>query len=77
MVVIRGQWTNETFEEAMDAIEKGICFLRRVDRSWNIPLSSLCDHLNGETRFRKMGLEGLLCESMVKYAKTISQKNIV
>jgi hypothetical protein len=30
MVVIRGQWTNETFEEAMDAIEKGICFLRRV-----------------------------------------------
>jgi hypothetical protein len=27
MVVIRGQWTNETFEQAMDAIEKGICFL--------------------------------------------------
>jgi len=70
MVVIKGQWTSETLEEAMDAIEKRICILRRADRSWNIPLTSFCDHLNGKTRFRKMGLEGLLGESMVKYAKT-------
>jgi hypothetical protein len=52
-------------------LKKEFVVLRRVDRSWNIPLSSFCAHLNGETRFRKMGLEGLLHESMVKYAKKI------
>jgi hypothetical protein len=63
-------------EEGMDAIEKGICFLQRAIRSWKIPLSSLCEHLNGETRSRKMVLEGLFGENMVTYAKKSWQKNI-
>jgi hypothetical protein len=69
MVVIRGQWTSETFKETMDVIEKQTWFLCRDDRSWNIPLSFLCDHLNGETKSKKMGLGGLLGESMVKYGE--------
>ncbi len=76
MVVIKGQWTSETLEETMDAIEKGICFLWKADRSWNISLSSLCDHLNDETKSQKMGLGGLLGESMMKYTKKSWWKNI-
>jgi hypothetical protein len=34
--------------------------VRRASRSWNIPLSSLCDHLNGWMHNNKMGLGGVL-----------------
>ncbi len=30
--------------------------MRRVSRSWNIPLNFLCVHLNKQTHSRKMGL---------------------
>jgi len=40
-------------EEAMDAIENGTTSLRKANRHWNIPLTSLFDHLYGKTRSRK------------------------
>jgi hypothetical protein len=40
-------------EEAMDAIENGTTSLRKVMKHWNIPLTSMSNHLNGETHNRK------------------------
>jgi hypothetical protein len=56
----RHMWTNETLEATMDVVERRTCYLRRANRSWNILLNSLFDHLNGKTRSRKMGLGGVL-----------------
>jgi hypothetical protein len=56
----RGMWTNEALEEAMDAIERRTHAIRRVSKSWNIPMNSLINHLNGRTKFGKMGLRGVL-----------------
>jgi len=47
-------------EEAMDVIEKGTHSIRKANKSWNIPMSSLVDHLNGKTKSRKMGPKGVL-----------------
>jgi hypothetical protein len=44
----------------MEAIERGRHSLRKVNRSWNIPLNSLFDHLNGKTRSNKMGPTNVL-----------------
>jgi hypothetical protein len=56
----KGKWTNEAFEETMDAIEGGNTTLKRASRLWNIPLNSLFNHLNGKTRMKKVGVEGIL-----------------
>ncbi len=56
----KGKWTNETFEETMDAIKGGNNRLRRASRLWNIPLNSLSNHLNGKTWMKKVGVEGIL-----------------
>jgi hypothetical protein len=37
----------------MDAVEKGTTSLRKPSRQWNIPLTSLSNHLYGKTRSRK------------------------
>ncbi len=55
MVVVRGQWTSEALKEMIDVIIIGTCFLQGVNKSWNIHLSSLCDHLNGWTKSIKNG----------------------
>jgi hypothetical protein len=47
-------------EEAMDIIERKTHSIRRANKSWNIPMSSLVDNLNGKTRSWKMGLGGVL-----------------
>jgi hypothetical protein len=44
----------------MDAIKRGTHSLRRASKSWNIPMSSLADHLNGKTKSRKMAPKGVL-----------------
>jgi len=44
----------------MDAIENGTTSLRKASRHWNIPFTSLSDHLYGKTRSRKLGLIGVL-----------------
>jgi len=33
---------------------------RRANNSWNIPMNSFSNHLNGKIKFKKMGLEGVL-----------------
>jgi transposase-like protein len=52
-LITKGKWISEALEEAMDAIENGTTSLRKASKDWNIPLSSLFDHLYGKTRFRK------------------------
>jgi hypothetical protein len=52
-------WKNDALETTMDVVEKGTHSLRKASRTWNIFLSSLFDHLNGKTRFKKMGLTGV------------------
>jgi hypothetical protein len=55
-------WTNETLEATMAIVERGTHSLRRSSRSWNIPMSSFFDHLNGKTKSKKMGLGGVLIQ---------------
>jgi hypothetical protein len=33
---------------------------RRASSSWNIPMNSFSNHLNGKIRFKKMGSEGVV-----------------
>jgi hypothetical protein len=47
-------------EDAMDVVERGDTYLRKATMYWNIPLTSLSNHLNGRTRCRKVGLQGVL-----------------
>jgi hypothetical protein len=58
--IVRGKWTNEAMEEAMDAIENGTISLRKASRHYNMIFTSLFDHLYGKTRSRKLGPIGVL-----------------
>jgi len=53
-------WTDYALGTTMDVVEKWIHSLRRANRAWNIPLSSLSNHLNGKTKSIKMGPRGVL-----------------
>jgi hypothetical protein len=44
---MKGKWTNETLEEAMEVVERGMHSLKVLNRAWNIPVTSLSDHLVG------------------------------
>jgi hypothetical protein len=41
-------WMEEALKTLMDVVKRGICSLKRANRSWNVPLSSFFDHLNGK-----------------------------
>jgi hypothetical protein len=56
----KGMWINEALKEAMDVIQRRTNSIRWVSKSWNIPMSSLVDHLNGKTKSKKMGLGGVV-----------------
>jgi hypothetical protein len=43
----------------MDVVERGHTFLKKVTKYWNIPLSSLLDDMNGRTRCKKLGTQGM------------------
>jgi hypothetical protein len=53
-------WIDETLKATMDVVERGTHSLRRANKSWNIPMNSTTDHLNGKTRSRKLGPKGVL-----------------
>jgi hypothetical protein len=44
----------------MDAIENGTTSLRKASRHWNIPFTSLFNHLYGKTRSKKPRLTSVL-----------------
>jgi hypothetical protein len=46
---------DETLKTTMDAVERRTHSLRKANRSWNIPMSYLSNHLNGKNRSKKMG----------------------
>ncbi len=53
--------TNEALEIEMDVVEKRHV-LKKVNRSWNIFLSSFSNHLNDKTRSKNMWPKGVLIE---------------
>ncbi len=59
---LRGTWTIKALEEVIEAIEVGKCSMQGASRSWNIPLSSLCDYLNGRLSNKKMGPGGVFID---------------
>ncbi len=59
-LITKGKQTNEALEEAMDAIENGTTSLRKASRHWNIPFTSLFNHLYGKTRSKKPRLTSVL-----------------
>ncbi len=58
----KGMWIDEMLEVVMDVVERRTHSVKRANKSWNIPMSSIVDHLNGKSRFKKMGLRGVLIE---------------
>jgi len=54
-ILVHSKWTNQQLEDAMDIMERGQTSLRKANRLWNIPLTSLSNHLNGKTTTQKMG----------------------
>jgi hypothetical protein len=59
---MKGKWTSEDLEEAMETIEQGTCFLLGVSRIFHMPLSFLSNHLNGCTHSKKIGPSIVLIE---------------
>jgi hypothetical protein len=55
-----GTWTTETLEEEMDTIQKRHFSMRRANQDWHIFLTFPLNHLNGRTRSRKVGPQGIL-----------------
>lgn len=51
-------------------------FLRRANRSWNISLSSLSNHLNGKTRSRKMKPRGGFIKEKKIYNDQMDLKSV-
>jgi hypothetical protein len=51
----KNECTNVSLEETSDVVERGKCLVRKAVWSWNIFMSSLLDHLNGKTIYRKIG----------------------
>jgi hypothetical protein len=51
-------WTNDALETIMDVVRRGTHSLKKANKTWNIPLNSLFNHLNGKTKF-EMGLGGV------------------
>jgi hypothetical protein len=56
----RSNWKIEDLEEAMETIEKGCTSLRKASRYWNIPLTSLPNHLTNKTMSSKRDPPGVL-----------------
>jgi hypothetical protein len=57
---VKGQWTNEAYEETMYVVECGNKTLKQTSRLWSILLSFLFNYLNGKTWTRKVGVGGIL-----------------
>jgi hypothetical protein len=70
----RGMWTDEMPEVAMDLIKGGTHSLRKVNKSWDIPMSSIIDHLNGKTKSKKMGSKGVLKKDVVMMKWTLDMQ---
>jgi hypothetical protein len=49
-ILVCSMWTYQQLNNAMDVVKKRMTSLRNVNRLWNIPLTSLSNHLNGRTR---------------------------
>ncbi|CAK9861575.1 unnamed protein product [Sphagnum jensenii] len=59
-ITLRGQWTNDTLQEAISAVRRGAMTLRQAGRHYNIPPSSLSEHMTGRITKRKYGPQGVL-----------------
>ena len=62
------QWTDAQMHVAMAAVERG-AKLRAIARNFDIPASTLADHVNGKILQRKKGLSTVLIHSEEKALK--------
>jgi hypothetical protein len=46
----------------MDVVKKGLTSMRKANKHWNIPISSLSNHLNRRNQKRKVGTTWILKE---------------
>jgi hypothetical protein len=71
-------WMDEALKTLVDVDKRVICSLRRASKSWNISLSSFFYHLNGKTRFRKMGPRGVFTKEndVVVIKWTLDMQNV-
>ena len=60
-----GQWTDAQMSAAMAAVERG-AKIRAVARNFDIPASTLVDHVNGKILQRKKGPPTMLIQSEEK-----------
>jgi hypothetical protein len=58
----RAKWIDQHLENVMDAMEIRHTSFRKATKYWNIPLTSLSNQLNGRTKSKKMGSQGVLIE---------------
>jgi hypothetical protein len=56
----QGRLTFDALEATMDVVESGQLFLKKASKFWHIQVKFLLDHLNGKTRSRKQGPQGVL-----------------
>jgi len=68
---------DEALEISMDVVEGGTHSLKRANMSWNIPMSTLYDHMNGKFKSGKMGPRGVLIEekdsTMIAWTLTMQE----
>jgi len=62
----RGMWMDDTLKTTMDVVERGTHSLRRPNKSWNITMSSIFDHVNGIIKSRKMGPRRVLAKEKIQ-----------
>jgi hypothetical protein len=60
IVLPGGKWTDQQLEEVMDVMNKRHTSFMKVNKHWNISLTSLSNHLNGKIRAKTRGSPGLL-----------------
>jgi hypothetical protein len=64
----------------MDVVERGHTSLKKASMYWNIPFTSLLDHLNGRTRSMKVGPQGVLIKikdgAIVSWVLNLQKTNL-
>ncbi len=62
----KGMWINEAFKTTMDVVERGTHSLRKASKSWNIPMSSCSNHLNGKINPLRQGQKRCLQKKKIQ-----------
>jgi hypothetical protein len=62
VINLKGKWSSESLEVAMDVVERGITSLQGANKFWGKRITSLFNHLYGKTISMKIGPPSVLTE---------------